>query len=318
MDEESSATADALWRTLAQQLRAARTLSGLTIERFIESGAINYSVSHISNLERGVGRPSRELVAVYDRLFSLEPDKTRLVRLWDDADATKQAEKQAQHAKQARSKGLDPTPSSTAAPAVPRQPPRAASGRRRGWTLGIAGAVILLAIATVVVIVLATRPSVEEFARRADKICGAQEQPLRALQAGLSRVGALLAKGDPRAGRELASQIAAVGAIKNEAVKRLKALDRPSGGAGETARDFVKGTEDAAFQGLNILTEMAESIAAGENQQALQHLTERSDFDATALRRDGLARELGAKVCARVGLRRPWGRPFDAVAPSGG
>ncbi len=301
-NQSSAGTARELREALGREMRAARKQADMTIRGFLDHAALKYSVGHISSVEHGRDRPRLELVVAYDDSFSPDTDKGRLVGLWRAMQAREEAEERARDAAEAQERGLPLAPCDPA-PTGPEQ------ARPADRVLAFVGAgIVLLAAACFVFFVLLAMPSREEFAREANEICVRAEQPLRAVQTGLTRVGVLLAQGDQEAGNELRRQIAAVRRLIAGPVKQLDDLDQPSGKAGERAGDFVEGTKRAAIEGLNILVDMAENIAAGDGPRALQQLRDRSGFDGPALGRDILAGQIGASDCARVQLRRAWGR----------
>ncbi len=333
-----SAAATEQWTELAAELKAAREQSGLTIAGWLDSRGLKYSVSHISNIENGRGKPRLELVDAYDDAFC-GGDK-RLVRLWEAARSTEKAEKRAQRAAIAQEKGLHPLPlrdTATVPPPVPTSEPlplgqetggtdamsvsrpqekaRKAPLKSHPTVFALVMAAAVAAAITFYLIVAPTNPSLEAFAQAADEICGSADRPLEDTEAQLRQAGNLLERRDPRVKRVLERQVINVEELTQDQIRRFKALDLPSGRAGEAARDFVKSTESAAYSGLAVLREMDEKVVAGEFQGALQQLrNNRNDFDREAVYRDGLARQIGARHCARVRLGRPWGRRARGVS----
>jgi len=101
-----SATSNVLWADLAIELKAARELSGLTIKAWLSAAGLTYSEGHISNIEHGRSKPRRELVTAYESSLRPHERDLRLTRLWDQAQATEDAERQAERAAAARQKGL--------------------------------------------------------------------------------------------------------------------------------------------------------------------------------------------------------------------
>jgi len=125
-------------------MRAARERSGATVREM----GLPYSASHISNIECGRAKPRRELAAAYDEHFSPRTDGARFERLWADAQAAQDAEKEARDALEARRKGLRRGVPSDPAPSRPRR-----GGMRPMVLLAVVG---LLALGAISVLLLET------------------------------------------------------------------------------------------------------------------------------------------------------------------
>lgn len=334
------ASAEQLRAKLAAEMKAARECSGWGLREWLRRRGVGYSPGHISNLEHGHGRVRRELVVAYDEAFSPAEDKKRLQRLWEELTTAEEVEKREERAAQARAKGLRPGPAAEPSPAArePNGPPQEAAEvqgeaettktedheakgqadagesagrrRRRGLVLaGVLAVVVMLVVVTLIAVALSSgKPSQEQFAQKADEICLDTEQPLKAMEGELGRLGRLLEQRDPRAGKVLDRQIGVLEALIRDRMQRFRDLDLPSGEAGQRAKDFVNGTEKAAYAGLAVLKQIGEKVMEGETKAALQQLRNRGDFDQEAIRRDDLADVAGAKECSRIRLGGRWGR----------
>jgi hypothetical protein len=129
-------------------------------------------------------------------------------------------------------------------------------------------------------------PSKQEFARNADKICADVEQRVSDLN-----------KVKPRSLSDLTHFIERLKDAVSDGVTRLQALERPSGEAGRTARQFTDALDrEYQRQVLPALNQLEKAVA-DRDEKALQVASRK--LQATQSREsDRLASALGATKCA--------------------
>jgi hypothetical protein len=124
------------------------------------------------------------------------------------------------------------------------------------------------------------------YAKRVNKVCDDAERQLRKLDIGSAETSA-----------EVGALIDDVIAKSRAAIDRLKALERPSGDAGETADRFVATLEgEFAGDALPALDDLKAAIRSGDRGAAADAADRLSELENTES--DRFARQLGAEACA--------------------
>jgi len=124
------------------------------------------------------------------------------------------------------------------------------------------------------------------YAKRVNKVCDDAERQLRKLDIGSAETSA-----------EVGALIDDVIAKSRAAVDRLKALERPSGDAGDTADRFVATLErEFAGDALPALDDLKAAIRSGDRGAAADAAERLSELENTES--DRFARQLGAEACA--------------------
>jgi hypothetical protein len=117
-------------------------------------------------------------------------------------------------------------------------------------------------------------------------VCDDAERQLRKLDIGSAETSA-----------EVGALIDDVIAKSRAAIDRLKALERPSGDAGETADRFVATLEgEFAGDALPALDDLKAAIRSGDRGAAADAADRLSELENTES--DRFARQLGAEACA--------------------
>ena len=124
------------------------------------------------------------------------------------------------------------------------------------------------------------------YAKRVNEVCDDAERQLRKLDIGSAETSA-----------EVGALIDDVIAKSRAAVDRLKALERPSGDAGDTADRFVATLErEFAGDALPALDDLKAAIRSGDRGAAADAAERLSELENTES--DRFARQLGAEACA--------------------
>ena len=130
-------------------------------------------------------------------------------------------------------------------------------------------------------------PSNQGYADKADKVCADTQ----------ARV-ATLSKSNPRSRAELLHYIEQLKVTANDGVKRLKALDPPSGDAGKTAKQFTDLLEQQYQDEVVPALDQLHQAVVDRNKKALKAASKKLNaIDDTESNR--LATKLGAKGCAQ-------------------
>jgi hypothetical protein len=130
--------------------------------------------------------------------------------------------------------------------------------------------------------------SKQGFADKADKVCSDTR----------ARV-TTLSKSNPRSRAELLRYIDQLKVTANDGVKRLKALDPPSGDAGKTARQFTDTLERQYQEEVVPALDQLHQAVVDRDKKALKVASKKLNaVDDTESNR--LATELGAKECAQT------------------
>jgi hypothetical protein len=126
----------------------------------------------------------------------------------------------------------------------------------------------------------------EHYAQQVSEVCADVEREL-------SELG----NADPETSAEVTDLFDDVIAKSRAALSRLKALERPSGDAGETADRFVETLErEFEAQALPALEDLGDAIRSGNREAAANAAERLARLENTESGR--LARELGADACA--------------------
>jgi hypothetical protein len=129
-------------------------------------------------------------------------------------------------------------------------------------------------------------PSKQEFARNADRICADVEQRVADLN-----------KNEPRTLSDLTQFIERLKVAVNEKVNRLQALERPTGGSGETVQRFTDALDRESKQQVLPTLNRLQKAVANRDRKALR----KASRELAAIRNqasDRLASALGATKCA--------------------
>ena len=131
------------------------------------------------------------------------------------------------------------------------------------------------------------RVSREDYAQQVSEVCADVERELSELSIADSETSA-----------EVSDLFDEVIAKSRAALNRLKALERPSGDAGETADRFVE-TLEREFEAelFPPLEDLGDAIRSGDREAAATAAERLTRLENTES--DRLARELGADACAR-------------------
>ena len=131
-------------------------------------------------------------------------------------------------------------------------------------------------------------PSNQGYADKADKVCADTQ----------ARV-ASLSKSNPRSRAELLRYIEQLKVTANDGVKRLKALDPPSGDAGKTATQFTDLLERQYQDEVVPALDQLHQAVVDRNKKALKAASNKLNaINDTESNR--LATKLGAKGCAQT------------------
>jgi hypothetical protein len=126
----------------------------------------------------------------------------------------------------------------------------------------------------------------EDYADQVDRVCNQAERDLNELDLRGARTSA-----------EVTSLLDDVIVKSRAAVDRLRALERPSGEAGETAQRFVDTLQqEFEEQALPALEDLKRAIRTGDRAAAADAADRLSGLENA--RSDRFARELGADSCA--------------------
>jgi hypothetical protein len=130
------------------------------------------------------------------------------------------------------------------------------------------------------------RGSREDYAQQVSEVCADVERELSELSIA-----------DPETSAEVSDVFDEVIAKSRAALNRLKALERPSGDAGETADRFVE-TLEREFEAelFPALGDLGDAIRNGDREAAANAAERLAQLENTESGR--LARELGADACA--------------------
>lgn len=130
------------------------------------------------------------------------------------------------------------------------------------------------------------RVSREDYAQQVSEVCADVERELSELSIA-----------DPETSAEVSDVFDEVIAKSRAALNRLKALERPSGDAGETADRFVE-TLEREFEAelFPPLEDLGDAIRNGDREAAANAAERLSRLENTES--DRFARELGADACA--------------------
>ena len=130
------------------------------------------------------------------------------------------------------------------------------------------------------------RVSREDYAQQVSEVCADVERELSELSIA-----------DPETSAEVSDVFDEVIAKSRAALNRLKALERPSGDAGETADRFVETLErEFEAEALPALEDLGDAIRSGNREAAANAAERLARLENTESGR--LARELGADACA--------------------
>ena len=132
--------------------------------------------------------------------------------------------------------------------------------------------------------------STEDYARDLDQICADLKTETQKVQ-----------RSRPADTTELTRQVRALRRATTAGIERMKALERPEGGDGETAKRYVGELEQAAEDRLlPALDDLEAAIAAGDQPgiRAAARRLEMIDEENAMERTDELAADLGADLCA--------------------
>ena len=130
------------------------------------------------------------------------------------------------------------------------------------------------------------RVSREDYAQQVSEVCADVERELSEL-----------VNADPETSAEVTDLFDDVIAKSRAALSRLKALERPSGDAGETADRFVETLErEFEAEALPALEDLGDAIRSGNREAAANAAERLARLENTESGR--LARELGADACA--------------------
>jgi transcriptional regulator with XRE-family HTH domain len=292
---------------LGAEMKAARRSAGWTIEAWLAARDLAYSVSHVSNIENGRNKPPRELVLAYDAEFG-EQHRVPLLPIYDELLSSEQAEKRAALSASARSRGLATEATSPGRPSAgkgsggPRRWSSAPSPGRIGLVVGAA-----LLIAAIVLLLGDHRPSLSQFASRADAICAVAVRPLDEIERGVNLVMAEVSRHPDAASVRLHRLIVLADGLQDRVIPRLRALEVPGGDDGDVARAFVHLTDRVATDGIILLSQTSEVLDAGRVPDPLSDQRRRARYDQEARAHDLDSKRIGATVCAKAKLARPWG-----------
>jgi hypothetical protein len=130
------------------------------------------------------------------------------------------------------------------------------------------------------------RVSREDYAQQVSEVCADVERELSELS--IAR---------PETSAEVSDLFDDVIAKSRAALSRLRALERPSGDAGETADRFVETLEgEFEAEALPALEDLGDAIRSGNREAAANAAERLARLENTESGR--LARELGADACA--------------------
>ena len=130
------------------------------------------------------------------------------------------------------------------------------------------------------------RVSREDYAQQVSEVCADVERELSELSIA-----------DPETSAEVSDVFDDVIAKSRAALSRLKALERPSGDADETADRFVETLErEFEAEALPALEDLGDAIRSGNREAAANAAERLARLENTESGR--LARELGADACA--------------------
>ena len=130
------------------------------------------------------------------------------------------------------------------------------------------------------------KPSKDEFAADAEKIC-----------ADLEKQSAALSKNDPDSVGEIIAFTKKARTTAQDAVKRIQALETPEGSDGEKAEKWKDAVETEANDKLIPALDRLEKAAQANDEQAIVTAAQQiQGIEATES--DNLAREIGAEGCA--------------------
>jgi uncharacterized membrane protein YccC len=130
-------------------------------------------------------------------------------------------------------------------------------------------------------------PSKSAFATDADKVCS-----------DVNRRVAELSKTRPRSVPELRRFIEQLKANVSDGINRLKAIERPKGSAGETARKFTDTVESEYKQRVLPALNQLERAVVKRDKKALKAASKRLKQAQTRKVANQLAARLGATTCA--------------------
>jgi predicted metal-dependent hydrolase len=130
-------------------------------------------------------------------------------------------------------------------------------------------------------------PSKLEFAGNADKVCSDVNRRV----AELSRVR-------PRSVPDIRRFIEQLKATVSDGIKRLQALERPKGSAGETARKFTDTVEREYEERVRPALNQLEQAVVKRDKKALKAASKRLKQAQARKRANQLAAQLGANTCA--------------------
>jgi hypothetical protein len=126
----------------------------------------------------------------------------------------------------------------------------------------------------------------EDYVHQVDRVCDQAERELNELDVRGARTSA-----------EVTSLLDEVIVKSRAAVDRLRALERPGGDAGETAKRFVNTLQrEFEDQALPALEDLRRAIRTGDRASAADAADRLSGLENA--RSDRFARELGADHCA--------------------
>ena len=130
------------------------------------------------------------------------------------------------------------------------------------------------------------RPSRDEFAAEAEKVC-----------ADLERRSDELSRTRPQDDAEIVEFATGARSAAQDAVKRIRELDVPEGGDGEKAEQWQAAVvREADDQLIPALDDLEQAARDGDDQAILAAAQRIQGLESTES--DGLAREIGAEGCA--------------------
>jgi cytochrome c556 len=130
------------------------------------------------------------------------------------------------------------------------------------------------------------KPSKDEFAKSAEKVC-----------ADLEKQSQELSQSEPDNAQEIVDFTKKARSTAQDAVKKIRALETPEGSDGDKAKEWQAAvTAEAENQLIPALDKLEQAAQSGDEQAIVKAAQDIQGIEAT--RSDKLAREIGAEGCA--------------------